>query len=86
MDKAELRLLLVWGGIIALTLMSWEIVGVPETVATVPMGAIAILVLAFVKVRLVVLDLMEIRNAPLPLRLLLEGWIAGVCVAMIAMS
>lgn len=36
---------------------------------------IAMLVIAFVKGRLVILDFMELRTAPLMWRLLLEGWL-----------
>ena len=39
-------------------------------------GAIvAMLAIAFVKGRLVILDFMELRSAPLMWRLLLEGWL-----------
>ena len=39
-------------------------------------GAIvAMLVIAFVKGRLVILDFMELRDAPLMWRVLLEGWL-----------
>ena len=36
---------------------------------------IAMLIIAFVKGRLVILDFMELREAPLMWRLLLEGWL-----------
>jgi hypothetical protein len=36
------------------------------------------LAIAFVKGRLVILDFMELRNAPLLWRLLLEGWLIVV--------
>lgn len=36
---------------------------------------IAMLVIAFIKGRLVILDFMELREAPLMWRLLLEGWL-----------
>jgi hypothetical protein len=36
---------------------------------------IAMLIIAFVKGRLVILDFMELRAAPLMWRLLLEGWL-----------
>ena len=46
-----------------------------------PAGTAAIvtmLAIAFVKGRLVILDFMELRNAPLLWRLLLEGWLMVV--------
>lgn len=39
---------------------------------------IAMLAIAFIKGRLVILDFMELRNAPLLWRLLLEGWLIVV--------
>lgn len=39
---------------------------------------LAMLVIAFVKGRLVILDFMELRGAPLMWRLLLEGWLVLV--------
>ena len=39
------------------------------------LSIVAMLVIAFVKGRLVILDFMELREAPLMWRLLLEGWL-----------
>lgn len=39
---------------------------------------LAMLALAFIKGRLVILDFMELRGAPLMWRLLLEGWLIVV--------
>ena len=39
---------------------------------------VTMLAIAFVKGRLVILDFMELRNAPLLWRLLLEGWLIVV--------
>ncbi len=39
---------------------------------------VAMLVIAFVKGRLVILDFMELRSAPLMWRVLLEGWLIFV--------
>ena len=39
---------------------------------------VALLVIAFVKGRLVILDFMELRSAPLMWRVLLEGWLIFV--------
>ena len=41
--------------------------------------------IAYLKVRLVFLDFMELRAAPLALRLSVEAWAALVCGAVIAL-
>ncbi len=43
----------------------------------------SVIVLAFVKVRWVMLDFMELRDAPLKLRALFEFWVVGVAAALI---
>jgi len=48
-------------------------------------GTVAIIAIAFYKVRLVLLHFMELRHAPLPLRLFFEGWILVVAAAIIGM-
>lgn len=45
-----------------------------ETGAAGTAAIVAMLLIAFVKGRLVILDFMELRHAPLMWRLLLEGW------------
>ncbi|WP_265947917.1 cytochrome C oxidase subunit IV family protein [Dechloromonas sp. A34] len=61
-----------WLVLIAATAATWYLgeVGAAGTSAIV-----AMLVIAFVKGRLVILDFMELRSAPLMWRLLLEGWL-----------
>lgn len=61
-----------WLVLIAATAATWYLgeVGAAGTGAIV-----AMLVIAFVKGRLVILDFMELRSAPLLWRLLLEGWL-----------
>lgn len=46
-------------------------------------GTIAIFVIAAYKVRLVLLHFMELRTAPLPLRLVFEAWVLVVTAAVI---
>ena len=43
---------------------------------------VSLMVLAFFKVRLVILYFMEIRTAPLPLRCVFEAWVVLVCVTV----
>lgn len=42
-----------------------------------------VIVLAFIKVRWVLLDFMELRSAPIKLRLLFEAWAIGVAAVLI---
>jgi hypothetical protein len=46
-------------------------------------GSVAILAIAFLKVRLVGLHFMELRQAPSALRLLFEGYVAVVCTLVV---
>ncbi|UCV04806.1 cytochrome C oxidase subunit IV family protein [Dechloromonas denitrificans] len=61
-----------WLVLIVATGITWYLgeVGAAGTSAIV-----AMLVIAFIKGRLVILDFMELRSAPLMWRLLLEGWL-----------
>lgn len=46
-------------------------------------ASLGIIVLAFFKVRLVILHFMEVRTAPLVLRAVCELWIALVCATVV---
>jgi len=45
----------------------------------------AVIILAFIKVRLIILDFMEVRHAPMALRLVLEIWVGVLCTVLIVM-
>jgi caa(3)-type oxidase subunit IV len=64
-----------WLVLVVATLITWYLgeVGAAGTAAIV-----AMLVIAFVKGRLVILDFMELRDAPRLWRTLLEGWLIVV--------
>jgi heme/copper-type cytochrome/quinol oxidase subunit 4 len=47
-------------------------------------GTVAIFAIAAYKVRLVLLDFMELRHAPLPLRLAFEAWVLVATAAVVA--
>ena len=73
------KITLVWLGLILATGVSWQFghgfgFGDNHRYATV-----AILLISFIKVRFVFLDFMELRTAPLPLRMAFEGWTVLVC-------
>lgn len=54
--------------------------GFPARIATV-----AIVLIAAMKVRWVLLHFMELRQAPLPLRLVFEAWVLAVAGAIVAL-
>ena len=76
------RTSLVWLFLIAATIVSWQ-VGVHGDPAE--LSTIIVLAVAFVKVRFVGLWFMELKDAPLPLRAVFEGYVMVVALALIIM-
>ncbi len=75
------RPVLVWGLLVVATLLSALLGGHGEGAAR---GAsVAVLVVAFVKVRFVLLDFMELGGHRGPVRIFAEVWTAGVCAALV---
>jgi hypothetical protein len=77
------RASLVWLGLVAATLVSWRIGtdhGMRASLATV-----AVLLVAFVKVRFVGAYFMELRLAPTPLRLAFEAYCLVACTVLLVM-
>ena len=64
-----------WLILILATMLTWYL---GEVGAAGTLSIVAMLVIAFVKGRLVILDFMELRGAPLIWRALLEGWLVLV--------
>ena len=78
------RITLVWFGLVAATILSWEMGhGIGLTDAR--QAGAAIIVVAFLKVRFVILDFMEVRHAPLLMRLIAEIWVVVVCAALVTL-
>jgi len=46
-------------------------------------AGIAVIVIAFVKIRYVILDFMELRSAPLGMRVAAEAWCILVCATLV---
>ena len=72
----------VWLLLVVVTLCSWEsavMAGGQRIAAT------WVLLLAFFKVRLIGLEFMELRSAPLPLRIAFEVWVVGVCAVLLGL-
>lgn len=78
------RTTLVWFILVAATAASWEFghgVGFDD----IRYASVAIIVIAFIKTRLVILDFMEIRHAPLAMRIVGEVWGVIICTALIVL-
>jgi hypothetical protein len=78
------RLALVWLALSAVTLLSWWIGssrGRPGLDAAVTFGVLAI---AALKVRLIITEFMEARQAPRLLRRLTDAWLALLLASLLA--
>jgi len=79
------RATLIWLVLVCATAISLEIGHGGGGVFARRYAGAAIIVVAFVKVRFVILDFMEIRHAPLPMRIIAEGWVIVVCTALVTL-
>ena len=79
------RLSVIWAGLILATGLSWQFGHGFGFGDDIQYAAVAILVITFIKIRFVFLDFMEIRTAPLALRLVLEVWAVLACVIRIGL-
>ncbi len=77
---ARRRVAVVWLVLVAATFCSWEWV---RTSGDYRFASTAVLLIAFVKVRLIGLEFMELRAAPLALRLIFEIWTVVACTGLI---
>lgn len=75
------RLTAIWLLLALVTIGSWAVGHGPGLVNHQMAGVVALAV-AMVKVRFVILDFMEIRHAPLWLRLAGEVWCAGLGIGL----
>lgn len=78
------RITLIWLLLVAATALSWEM-GHGGGFDDVRHAGVAIIVVAFVKVRFVILDFMEIRNAPQFMRIICETWVVGICTMLVVL-
>jgi heme/copper-type cytochrome/quinol oxidase subunit 4 len=77
------RITLVWLALIAATLVSWR-VGTDHGLHA-HLATTIVVCVAFIKVRFVGLYFMELREAPVPLRAIFEGYCVVVCALVITM-
>jgi len=79
------RLTAIWLVLVAATCLSWGVAQGFATAANLHLITAGAMVIAFVKARLILLDFMELRRAPLPLRVFAEVWAVLVCAAILVM-
>lgn len=72
----------VWAALVLATVLSWGLGHAPGPGRHPVQVTAAVLLIAWLKVRCVFLDFMELRRAPLPLRLAVEAWALLVCGAV----
>lgn len=77
----------VWLLLTLLTGISWYLSGgsTPDNAGSYSYVTVGLFVLAFYKVRLVIMYFMEIATAPLPLRALFETWVLAVCGVVVTL-
>lgn len=71
----------VWMVLVAATVLT-AVVGLEQHGGSTAVGLV-LLAIAFIKIRLVALHFMEVRDAPLPLRLLVEAYVGVTFVALV---
>jgi hypothetical protein len=77
------KITLVWLGLVLATGVSWQFghsLGFGDNYRY---ATVAVILISFIKVRFIVLDFMEVRAAPIALRLTLETWSVVVCTTLI---
>lgn len=79
----ERRLILIWLALLGLTLLSFESGDASRNGGGVLKAAV--LAVAFFKVRIIILEFMELRDAPIALRAVVEGWTWLTMLLLIAM-
>jgi caa(3)-type oxidase subunit IV len=84
LDRLRDPVVLVWSILVGATLGSWWLGTDPGAGDHTGAGAIVLLV-AFVKARLIGLYFMELRRAPTPLRLMFEVWCFAACGTVVGL-
>ena len=71
---------LVWAILVLATALVWFLGGDQSDGH---FATTALILVAFFKIRLVILHFMQIRDAVWPLRLIMEAWVIGVCTIIL---
>jgi len=75
------KLFIVLLTLLGLTLLSWCILNFTDL--SVKWAGMLVLLIAFVKVRLIVIHYMEANKAALPIRMAFEAWLWGTTIAVL---
>jgi succinate-acetate transporter protein len=78
------RITAVWALLVGATVLSWA-VNHGLDLGDVRYANAALIVIAFIKVRFVILDFMEIRGAPRLMRVIGEAWVVVACCALVTL-
>jgi hypothetical protein len=78
------RFVPVWLGLVLITCVSWWL-GTNHGTNNHKLASVVIMVVAFTKVRFIGMYFMELRHAPLPLKLIFQGWCAVVCSVVLGL-
>jgi hypothetical protein len=78
------RITIIWLMLLGITMLTWKTGNAGSGVAGGLPGSV-VLVVAFIKVRWVLLDFMEVRHAPRLLRVLVECWVVLLCAILVAL-
>jgi caa(3)-type oxidase subunit IV len=79
---ARARVAVVWLVLVAATLLSWESA---RSSGDYRLASSVVLLIAFLKARLIGLEFMELRAAPLLLRLIFEAWTVAACASLLTL-
>jgi len=78
------RVTAIWLLLIAATVCSL-LLGTDNLIHAAKLASVLVIVVAFLKVRFVGLYFMELRSAPIQLRLIFEGYCLVVCAGLVVM-
>lgn len=81
------HILIAWLVLVAMTVISWYL-SIDLSVALDQghrLTTSLLFLLAFFKVRLVIMHFMEVSTAPQPLRIIFEIWVLAICTLLITM-
>ena len=78
------RRTLIWLLLTGATMLSWEM-GHGAGFSDVRYASSSIIVLALIKIRYVMLEFMELRNAPVRVRVVAEVWVVVVCSTLLVL-
>jgi caa(3)-type oxidase subunit IV len=79
---APARVAVVWLVLLAATLLSWESA---HSAGEYRLASSVVLLIAFLKARLIGLEFMELRGAPRVLRFIFETWAVLACATLLAL-